>query len=108
MFEQARVAWLADIMDDRFPSFVVARQELDYRRELLVSDGPARVIVQPVQVTTSTVRVHEQLLSADGSLRTESQAVLVRWNRERRCSMPFPAVERQRIQAQLSAPVETI
>lgn len=108
LFEQARAGWLTVVMDDPSPAFVLAHQELDYRRELLVSEGPVTVAIEPLQLTRSTVRIHEQLRSSDGTVRTESQAVLVRWNREKRRSMPFPALERQRIQAQLPAPVEAV
>jgi acyl-CoA thioester hydrolase len=108
LFEQARARWLAAVMEDPSPAFVLAHQELDYRREILVSDGPVTVTIEPVQLARSSVRIFEQLLAVDGTLRTESTAVLVRWDRERRRSTPFSALERQRIQAQLPTPVETI
>jgi acyl-CoA thioesterase FadM len=102
LFEEARAAWMAEITDDPTPAFVVARQEIDYRRELLVDQGPVTVAVKPLEVSTSSATVRETLKSATGLLHTESRAVLVRWDRERRRSMPFHSFERERIRIQLA------
>lgn len=102
LFEQARDRWLAEIADDPMPSFVVARQELDYRRELLVEQGPVTVSVAPVRLTKSSVTISEKL-STEDAVHTESRAILVRWDRDRRRSMPFSPPERRHIEAQIEA-----
>lgn len=102
LFEHARDRWLAEIADNPMPSFVVARQELDYRRELLVEQGPVTVSVAPVRLTKSSVTISEKL-STDDAVHTESRAILVRWDRDRRRSMPFPPTERRNIEAQIES-----
>jgi len=102
LFELAHGHWLAELMADPAPPFALVRLELDYRRELLLGDGPVSVTVTPVRLTRSTVTVREELRSGRRGVHTESTAVLVRWDRERRRSMPFPAPERAGIEAQLA------
>jgi acyl-CoA thioesterase FadM len=102
LFELAHGHWLAELMDDPSPAFVLVRLELDYRRELLLTDGPVTASVTPVELTRSTVRVREELRSASHGVHTEAVAILVRWDRERRRSMPFTPTERAGIEAQLS------
>ena len=82
------------------PSFVVVRQELDYRNEILLKDGPVTVYIEPLRVSRSGIAIREFMKSAKGTLHTESQAVLVRWDREARRSMPFTDSERERILGQ--------
>ena len=100
LFEEAHGHWLAEVMDDPMPSFVLVRLELDYRRELLLDDGPVLATVTPVALTRSTVTVQEALTSSRG-VHTQARTVLVRWDGDRRRSMPFPSAERERIVAQL-------
>ncbi|WP_165964259.1 thioesterase family protein [Actinomadura sp. KC216] len=101
LFEEAHARWLAEIMDEPAPPFVIVHLELDYRRELLIDDGPVTVSLKPVVLTNSTVTVHERLGSAGKGVHTESRVILARWDRERRRSMPFPPRERQAIEALL-------
>jgi acyl-CoA thioesterase FadM len=103
LFEEARTDWLAEVTNEPLPSFVVVRQELDYRRELRLADGPVTITTEPLRLSRSTVAVHERMTSGQDALHTESHAVLVRWDRGRRRSMPFSARERQRIEAQFIA-----
>jgi acyl-CoA thioesterase FadM len=102
LFDDARTGWLAEVTNDPLPPFVVVRQELDYRRELRLTDGPVTITTEPLGLSRSTVTVHERMASERDTLHTESHAVLVRWDRERRRSTPFSARERQRIEWQLT------
>lgn len=95
--EEARTRWLMGILEEDQPAFVLVRQELDYRRELLLTDGPVVVSVEPVTLTRSTVTVQEAIASRRGVVHTASRAVLVRWDREARRAMPFLPVERERV-----------
>jgi acyl-CoA thioesterase FadM len=99
LFERARTAWLAQVTGEVLPAFVVVRQALDYHRELLLAAGPVTIALRPLALTRSTVTVHETMTPAQGTTTTESRAVLVRWDREQRRSMPFSALERERIDA---------
>lgn len=100
LFELAHGHWLSELMTDPTPPFVLVRLELDYRRELLLQDGPVTISVVPERLTRSTVMVREELRSVQ-HLHTEASAVLVRWDREARRSMPFAPSERAGIEAQL-------
>ncbi|GAA1949001.1 hypothetical protein GCM10009798_05270 [Nocardioides panacihumi] len=100
LVEEAHGRWLAEVTDDPMPSFVLVRLELDYRRELLLDDGPVQATVAPLVVTRSTVTVEEALTSSR-AVHTQARAILVRWDRDRRRSMPFPPGERERIRAQI-------
>lgn len=95
--EEARTHWLMEMLLEEQPAFVLVRQELDYRHELLQSDGPVTVSVEPVALTRSTVTVQEAIVSLSGTTHTESRAVLVRWDREERRAMAFLPAERDRI-----------
>ena len=101
LFEEARARWLATVMNDDEPPFVLARQELDYRRELLRTADTVTVSIRPVTLGRTSVTVAERLTSAAG-LHTESRAVLVRWDGDARGATVFPPLERSRIEAQLS------
>ena len=100
LFEEAHWRWLAEITGDSHPAFVLARLELDYRHELLAEDGPVRVTIAPVEVTRSSTTVEEMLVSARG-IHTQARAVIVRWDRAARRSMPFLPLERERLLEQL-------
>ena len=101
LVEEAHAHWFAEIIGDEEPPFVLARLELDYRRELLLEHGPVTVSVEPVLLTRSTVTVAERMLSGAGGLHTESRAVLVKWDRGRRRASPFLPRETSLISAQL-------
>ncbi|MFI7006555.1 acyl-CoA thioesterase [Streptomyces sp. NPDC050145] len=102
LFELAHGHWLAELMADPAPAFVLVRLELDYRRELLLADGPVIASLAPVRLTRSTVVIQEELRTAARGVHTEATATLVRWDRVRRRSMPFPASERAGIEAWLA------
>ncbi|MEU5060135.1 MULTISPECIES: hotdog domain-containing protein [unclassified Streptomyces] len=102
LFELAYGHWFAELMAEPAPPFALVRLELDYRRELLLTDGPVTASVAPVRLTRSTVTVREELRSAPYGVHTGATAILVRWDRERRRSMPFPPSERAGIEAQLA------
>lgn len=101
LLEEAHAAWLSSVMDDDMPSFVLAHLEMDYRREILLADGPVAVTIRPVRIGRSSLTIEEQMLGSDGTVRTEARVVLVRWDRDGRRAIAFPDVERAIIQAQL-------
>lgn len=102
IFEEARARWLMSLMEDEQPSFVVVRQELDYRRELLCSASPVSVEVRPIAIGRSSLTIVEELRSEWG-VHTESRAVLVRWDRDKRRATPFLAFERAGIDELISS-----
>lgn len=101
LLEEAHTQWLASVTEEELPSFVLAHLELDYRRELLLTDGPVTVRLRPLQMGRSSVVVDEQIRGADGDVRSEARVVLVRWDRDRRCATVFSDAERALIEVQL-------
>lgn len=100
-FEEARVAWLMETWDTRFPAYVVARQELLYEREVLLEDSPLTISVSLVRLGERSFDVEESMLTVAGDLRSRSRATLVAWNREERHSRPVTETERAAMAAQL-------
>lgn len=94
LVEEARVTWLREGTGDEQPSYVVARQELVFRREILPSDGPLTVSIDATSTIRDRFEVHETLSSASGHLHATSTATLVAWDREHRRPRPLSADER--------------
>jgi acyl-CoA thioesterase FadM len=88
-FEEARVGWLSAVWDTELPSYVVARQELVFRREVMTSDNPLRISISVGPIDGSTFEVSEALYTADGQCRTTSWARLVAWDRAERKARPL-------------------
>jgi len=93
-FEETRSAWIAEILDIRFPIYVVAHQEIEYLREVLLEDSPLTITVAVSKIGRSSMVIAETLLSRDGTLHARSRATLVMWDREIR--RPRPMTERER------------
>ena len=74
--------------------FVLARVELDHRREVRHEDGPVAVVLRPEAVGRSSVTVAHDILLRDGTLAATGRSVLVAWDREERRSRPLTADER--------------
>ncbi|MGV9866675.1 acyl-CoA thioesterase [Rhodococcus koreensis] len=94
LLEEARVRWLTPTSDDGQPAYVVARQSVDYRREIRPPDGPVVISIRAQQESESRIVVHEVIAGHDGSVRASCEGVLVGWDREQRCSRPLNAAER--------------
>lgn len=103
IFEEAHTGWLAEVMEIQQPPFVVARQVLDYRHELLASAGSVVVYLRPTRLTWRSIHLNEEIRSSGGKLHTESQVVLVRWDQATRASTPFLDTERRRIEADIES-----
>jgi acyl-CoA thioesterase FadM len=89
IFEHARWRWFSALWRDDEPSYVLARQELDYERELLVHDGPIEVTIAVESLGQRSVTIRETISSDAARIHTRSRAVLVRWDRASRRSMAF-------------------
>lgn len=94
LLEEARVRWLAPASGDGQPAYVVARQAVDYRREIRPQDGPVVVSIRAQQESDNRIVVHEVIAGHDGSVRATCAGVLVGWDREKRRSRPLNAAER--------------
>jgi acyl-CoA thioester hydrolase len=77
--EEARDGWLAAVLGSTEATYdyVLARVAIDFRRELRQEDGHVRVRCRLDRLGRSSVRTREEVLTRDGTLAAEAEAVLV-------------------------------
>jgi acyl-CoA thioester hydrolase len=94
--EEARDEWLALALgsDGDAWDYVIARVEIDFRRELRQEDDRLVARCGLESVGNSSLRTREELVTADGELAAEAQAVLVA--REPSTGRSRPLSERER------------
>jgi acyl-CoA thioester hydrolase len=99
--EECRDEWLAAALGDDGDSwnFVLARVAIDFRRELRLEDEWVVVTCSLVRIGTSSVTLQEAILTEDGTLAAESEAVLVARDRERGRSRPLTEAERASLES---------
>jgi acyl-CoA thioester hydrolase len=95
--EEARDAALTHILATTpgETGYVVAHLAIDYRHEMRHTDGPAVVACQVTSLGRASIQMRESIRSAAGELMTESEAVIVKFNRETRQSEPWNEAERE-------------
>jgi acyl-CoA thioester hydrolase len=94
--EEARDEWLGLTLGDpsRVWSYVVARIEIDYRRELRLEDDIVLARCTLGRIGTSSVGTVERLATRAGEVVAEAQAVLVARDEETGRSRPLLDEER--------------
>jgi acyl-CoA thioester hydrolase len=94
--EEARDEWLERTLgsDDELWDYVIARVEIDFRRELTQADDVVRARCELHEIGRSSVRTRELLLTEDGTVAAEAQCVLVARDRETGSSRPLDETER--------------
>jgi acyl-CoA thioester hydrolase len=93
--EEARDEWVERVLGEgRGWDFVLARVEVDFRRELTQDDGTVSARCRLREIGTSSVRTSERLEKAGGEVSAEAQAVLVARDRETGRSRPLTPEER--------------
>jgi len=95
--EEARDAALTRILATTpgETGYVVARLAIDYRHEMRHIDGPAVVSCQVTTLGRASITTRESIRGANGELMTESEAVVVKFDRETRQSEPWNEAERE-------------
>jgi acyl-CoA thioester hydrolase len=83
---------------DAWPN-VVVHASIDYRREVALGVREIIVHTQIAEVGRSSVRFEQTIVTPDGELAAEAEAVLVPWSPETRRSREITPVERQRLTA---------
>ncbi len=92
--EEARDEWLITAVGDDALGYVVARVEIDYRRELTHKDDRVVARIRLDSLGTSSVRTVEELVVSDsGELAAEAKAVLVACDENHR---PRPLTDDER------------
>jgi len=94
--EEVRDEWLARVHDDpsAIMSYVLARAAIDFRRELTLADGTIVARCSLARFGTSSVTTREEILSSNGELAAEAEAVLVARDPESGRSRPLTDEER--------------
>ena len=82
--EEVRDEWLSAAVGEDALGYVVARVEIDYRRELTQQDDRIVARIRLDSLGTSSVRTVEELALTDGTLAAEAKAVLVACDEQHR------------------------
>ena len=91
--EEVRDEWLARAMGGDSMDYVVARVEIDYRRELTLRDDRVLARIRLDGLGASSIRTVEELVVPGGERAAEAKAVLVACDAEHR-PRPLTEVER--------------
>lgn len=80
-------------------AFVLARVELDYRREITRADGHVVVVSRAASVGRSSIVLDNEILLPDGTVAAEGRAVLVAWDAAARSKRVLSDDERSALMA---------
>lgn len=97
LLEQARVSWLEQVRGGRdwgTATFVLARIELDFRREVPASQRQLVATCSPEHVGDSSVICAQQVRFPDGTVAADGKAVLVGFDTKTRAKREFDEAER--------------
>lgn len=98
LIEQARTAWLNHVRPaelQRHEAFVLARVELDYRREVDTSHAQVVATTRVTRVGDSSVTCAQEIRHLDGTVAASGSSVMVGWNAKERGKRVFGDVERE-------------
>lgn len=93
LLEETRAAWLIKSLGVGYPSCVLRTQHIEYLHEITRADGTVTVSLAVKHLGTSSVRLAEEI-SAGGTVRARSDAVLVMWDKRTRAARPMTDEER--------------
>ena len=77
---------------------MLARVELDYRRELRREAGHVDVVVRVARVGRSSFDVEHDIVLPDGTVVASGRSVLVAWDARERRGRPLNERERRRLE----------
>jgi acyl-CoA thioester hydrolase len=99
--EECRDEWLARVLGDSGDpwDYLLARVAIDFRRELRLADESVVVSCRLERIGRSSVSLHEEIRTEDGSLAAESEAVVVARDRTTGGSRPLSDSERAALEA---------
>jgi acyl-CoA thioester hydrolase len=93
LLEEARTALISRLPTADAHSFVMARVELNYRREIPLYNRYVDVTLQVEAVGRSSITVEQHIYRSDGELAADGHSVLVAWDPARRGSRPLTEKE---------------
>ena len=95
--EEGRAALLERIGGASEVLVVLARVEIDFRREVRRDHGHVDVVVRLVDVGRSSLLLEHDVVLPDGTVAAEGRSVLVAWDPARRGARPLSPAERSRL-----------
>jgi acyl-CoA thioester hydrolase len=98
--EEVRTTWLERALGSRaaVDDFVLARVEIDFRRELTLDDEAAIARCTLARVGNSSIRTREEIVTAAGEIAARAEAVIVARDDDGR-ARPLTDAERTAIAA---------
>ncbi|GAA5108321.1 acyl-CoA thioesterase [Haloechinothrix salitolerans] len=93
-FEEGRVRYLAERWATPRPAYVVASHRMEYLAEIRETTEPLQVLIRPLHVGRSSLRLEEALLDPDERVCNTSVVTLVAWDTTARRSRPLTIPER--------------
>jgi acyl-CoA thioester hydrolase len=94
--EEVRDEWLGAVLGDpaEIWNYVLVRVAIDYRRELSLDDDVVIATCRLTSIGTSSVRTEERVLTVDGEVAGQAEAVLVARDRDHDRSRALTDAER--------------
>ena len=89
LLEEGRTALLRTLPSPPKEAFVLARVELNYRREIPLAHRFVDVTLQIEAIGRSSITLEHQIIRSDGERAADGSSVLVAWDAERRGSRPI-------------------
>jgi acyl-CoA thioester hydrolase len=107
--EEARDGWVQEVLGTVTDTwdFVLARVEIDYRRELKQADGVVLVRCGLVSFGRSSVRTREEVLILDGTVAANAASVIVPRDAATGRARPLTDEERAVLERELRADAGT-
>lgn len=99
LMEQARTAWLNHVRPaslQRHEAFVLARVELDYRREVDYHHDQVVATNRVVRIGGASITTEQQIRWTDGTVAASGLCVMVGWDARERGKRVFGDEERAR------------
>ena len=100
--EEGRDAFYAQVLGSD-PIYVVARLEIDMRREVRYEDKRVTVRIEVERVGTASMTTRETVVTPAGEVAAEARVVTVRWDADSRKPVPFSDAERARLATSMTA-----
>jgi acyl-CoA thioester hydrolase len=99
--EEARDAFFVQTLDSD-PMYVVARIEIEFRAEIRLPDQRVTVRIEAESLGRTSVTTRETVLTPAGLVAAQARVVTVRWDPDRRQSVPLTETERAKLAARMS------
>jgi acyl-CoA thioester hydrolase len=94
LLEEGRSALFMSLARERAFPFVLARVELDYKREVRRDHGTIDVVARVQRIGRSSVTLAHEVVLPDGTVAASGSSVLVAWDPRKRAARELTVDER--------------